>query len=85
VGREKKGQAAFSPLVFLRGPEVVGQTCLRQASLERKDFPCEPAERVRIRGGLEWKGCATSAGAWLVRQLRLRNNFGNDYFSITKF
>lgn len=41
VGRERKGQAAFPPLVLLRGREG------GRAKLERKDFTRRPAKRVR--------------------------------------
>ncbi|PIB22803.1 hypothetical protein BFP75_00750 [Maribacter sp. 4G9] len=57
VGRVKKGQAAFSPLVLLRGPEVVGQ------NWNGKTYRADQRS-VSVRGGLEWKGCETSAGAW---------------------
>jgi len=56
MGREKKGQAVFSTawaFARCRGG---------RAKLERKDFTGGPAKRVR-RGGLEWKGCTTSAGS----------------------
>ena len=57
VGREKKGQAAFPPLDLLRGCEGVVQNWNGKTS--RGD-----RRSVSARGGLEWKGCATSAGAW---------------------
>jgi hypothetical protein len=49
VGREKKGQAAFSPHGFLRGG-------VRKTGTERL-----PSGRsVSARGGLEWKVWTTS-------------------------
>jgi hypothetical protein len=57
VGRERKVQAVFSPLVLLRGTEGVIQNWNGKAS--RSD-----RRSVSACGGLEWKGCATSAGAW---------------------
>lgn len=57
VGREKKGQAAFSPLVLLRGREGVLQN--RNGKTSRPD-----RRSVSERGGSEWKVCKTSAGAW---------------------
>ena len=57
VGRERKGQAAFPPLVLLRGTEVFVQNWNGKTS--RAD-----QRSVSERGGLEWKGCATSAGVW---------------------
>lgn len=54
VGRGRKVQAVFLPLVLLCGTEGVVQTCHRQASLERKDFPSGPAKLVRMgRIGVE--------------------------------
>ena len=55
VGREKKGQAAFSPLVLLRSPEGVVQNWNGKTS--RSDRRSGSAWGV-----LEWKGSATSAG-----------------------
>ncbi len=55
VGREKKGQAVFSPLVLLRGSEDVVQNWNGKTS--QADW-----RSVSERGGLEWKGCTTSAG-----------------------
>ena len=48
VGRERKGQAAFSPLVLLGGSEGVGQ--------DRNGKPSHADRRsVSARGGSEWK------------------------------
>ena len=57
VGREKKGQVAFPPLVLLRGSEGVVQNWNGKTS--RAD-----RRSVSAWGGLEWKVCTTSAGAW---------------------
>ena len=57
VGRERKGQAVFSPLGFLCGSEGVVQNWNGKTSLADQ-------RSVSAGGGLEWKGCATSAGAW---------------------
>ena len=57
VGRERKRQAAFLPLRFLRGREGVVQNWNGKTS--RGD-----RRSVSARGGLEWKGCASSAAAW---------------------
>lgn len=57
VGREKKGQAAFPPLALLRGSEGVAQNWNGKTS--RAD-----RRSVSARGGLKWKGCTTTAGAW---------------------
>jgi|AntAceMinimDraft_11_1070367.scaffolds.fasta_scaffold12722_3 hypothetical protein len=61
VGREKKGQAVFLPLVLLRGREDVAQNWNGKTS---------QADRRSVSGwgGLEWKGCATSAGALGVQK-----------------
>lgn len=56
VVREKKGQAAFPPLVLLRGSEVVGQNWNGKT-------PHADLRSVSAWGGLKWKGCSTAAGA----------------------
>ncbi len=57
VGRERKGQAVFSPLGLLRGSEGVGQNWNGKTSHSDR-------RSVSARGELERKGCSTSAGAW---------------------
>ena len=56
VGREKKGQAAFLPLVLLRGSEGV-------AKLKRKDYRMRTGEACPL-GRIGVEGFSTSAGAW---------------------
>ena len=60
VVREKKGQAAFSPLVLLSGTEGVLQNWNGKTS--RAD-----RRSASARGGSKRKGCETSAGAWESR------------------
>ena len=55
--RERKVQAVFLPLGLLRGSEDVAQNWNGKTSLL-------DGRSVSDRGGLEWKGCSTSAGAW---------------------
>jgi hypothetical protein len=57
VGREKKGQAVFSPLVLLRGIEGVVQNWKGKTS---------HADRRSVSAweGSERKVCTTSGGAW---------------------
>jgi len=57
VGRGRKGQAAFPPLILLCGREGVGQNCNGKTSQA-------DGRSVSEWGGLEWKGCAFSAAAW---------------------
>jgi len=58
VGRERKVQAVFLPLVLSRGREGVVQNWNGKTS--RAD-----RRGVSACGGLKWKGCAISAGAWV--------------------
>ncbi|MFK5971707.1 MAG: hypothetical protein QM485_00320 [Flavobacteriaceae bacterium] len=57
MDREEKEQGVFSPLVLLCGSEEVGQNWNGKTS---------QADRRSLSewGGLEWKSCSTSAGAW---------------------
>lgn len=57
VGREKKGQAAFPPLVLLRGREGV---------LQNRNGKTTESGRTKVArsGGSEWNFCKTSAVAW---------------------
>jgi len=61
VGRGRKGQAVFPPLVLLRGSEGVVQNCNGKSS--RADRRSESE-----RGGLEWQVCAIPAGAWEIKK-----------------
>ncbi|MGB6152321.1 MAG: hypothetical protein WBG48_10030 [Pricia sp.] len=56
VGRGKKGQAAFPPLVLLRGREGVLQNWNGKTTESAR-------AKVARSGGLEWKFCKTSAVA----------------------
>ena len=57
VGREKKGKAAFPPLLLSRSSEGVVQNWNGKTS--RAD-----RRSVSGWGGLEWKVCTNSVGAW---------------------
>ena len=75
VGRERKGQAVFLPLVLLRGSEGVVQNWNGKTShADRRS--------VSAWGGLEWKGCTTSTGVW---EKSINLPFCNDQDNLTIF
>ena len=57
VGRGRKGQAVFPPLVLLRGREGVVQNWNGKTTESGR-------AKVARSGGLKWKVCAIPAGAW---------------------
>jgi hypothetical protein len=64
VGREKKGKAAFPPLLLLRGFKGVGQNWNGKTSWSNR-------RSVSELGGLEWKVCATSVGRTCYKEFIL--------------
>ncbi len=67
VGRERKGQAVFLPLVLLRGRGG-------RAKLQWKDFTDGPAKRFRP-GRIGVEGCPISAGAGRTESMSGKQRF----------
>ncbi|MGB7393709.1 MAG: hypothetical protein WA913_04890 [Pricia sp.] len=72
VGRGRKVQAAFPPLVLLHGREGVVQNWNGKTSHADQ-------RSVSAEGGLQWKGCMTSAEAWGKYDLKYNDQKAESY------